>query len=69
MDQIMAKMRSNTRSTVFVPDYLQRKFDKKAICRIFVGYDNERKEWRCCDPTIGRCYTSSNVVFDEVSSW
>ncbi|KAH7846118.1 hypothetical protein Vadar_010191 [Vaccinium darrowii] len=45
------------------------KFDKKAIRCIFVGYSGERKGWKCCDPTTGRCYTSRNVVFDEASSW
>ncbi|KAF7815252.1 Retrovirus-related Pol polyprotein from transposon TNT 1-94 [Senna tora] len=40
-----------------------------AVRCIFVGYDNERKGWRCCDPTTGRCYVSRNVVFDEASSW
>ena len=43
--------------------------DKKAVRCIFVGYDSQRKGWRCCDPTTGRCYTSRNVVFDEASSW
>nr|CAD1844159.1 unnamed protein product [Ananas comosus var. bracteatus] len=32
-------------------------------------YSSERKGWRCCNPTTGRCYTSRNVVFDEASSW
>ncbi|KAH7854836.1 hypothetical protein Vadar_018221 [Vaccinium darrowii] len=54
---------------VFVPDHLRSKFDKKAIRCIFVGYSSERKGWKCCDPTTGRCYTSRNVVFDEASSW
>ena len=34
-----------------------------------MGYDNQRKGWKCFDPTNGRCYTSQNVVFDEASSW
>ena len=34
-----------------------------------MGYDSQRKGWKCCDPTTGRCYTSRNVVFDEASSW
>jgi transposase InsO family protein len=54
---------------VFVPDHLRTKFDKKAVRCIFVGYDDARKGWRCCDPTTGRIYTSRNVIFDEASSW
>ncbi|KAK2997760.1 hypothetical protein RJ639_024907 [Escallonia herrerae] len=45
------------------------KMDKKAIRCIFVGYDNQRKGWRCSDPVTGKCYTSRNVVFDEASLW
>lgn len=43
--------------------------EKKAIRCIFIGYDNQRKGWRCCDPATGKCYTLRNVVFDEASSW
>ena len=43
--------------------------DKKAIHCIFVGYDSQRKGWRCCVPITNRCYTSRYVVFDEASSW
>ncbi|KAH7847882.1 hypothetical protein Vadar_031260 [Vaccinium darrowii] len=49
--------------------HLRSKFDKKVIRCIFVGYSGERKGWKGCDPTTGRCYTSRNVVFDEASSW
>jgi len=34
-----------------------------------MGYDNQRKGWRCCDPTTGCCTTSRKVVFDEASWW
>ena len=54
---------------VFMPDHLRNKFEKKAIRCIFVGYDDARKGWRCCDPTTGKCHTSRNVVFDEASAW
>lgn len=52
-----------------MPSHLCSKFDKKAVRCIFVGYENQRKGWRCCDPTSGRCYTSRDVVFDEATSW
>ena len=54
---------------VFVPNHLCSKFDKKAVRCIFVGYDSQRKGWRCYNPMNGRCYTSRNVIFDEASSW
>ncbi|KAI3513963.1 hypothetical protein L1887_12232 [Cichorium endivia] len=54
---------------VFIPNHLRSKMEKKAIRCIFVGYDQERKGWRCCDPNSGKCYVSRNVVFDENSSW
>ncbi|RVW59275.1 Retrovirus-related Pol polyprotein from transposon TNT 1-94 [Vitis vinifera] len=47
----------------------QSKMDKKVVRCVLVGYDSQRKGWRCCDPTTGKCYTSWNVVFDESSSW
>jgi len=54
---------------VFVPNYLRSKMEKKVVRGIFIGYDSQRKGWRCCDPTIRKCYTSQNLVFDEASSW
>ncbi|KAE8704478.1 hypothetical protein F3Y22_tig00110450pilonHSYRG00264 [Hibiscus syriacus] len=59
------------RTAAFVINRLPQpsKFDKKAVRCIFVGYDSQRKGWKCCDPISGRCYTLRNMVFDEASSW
>lgn len=54
---------------VFVPSHLRHKMEKKAIRCVFVGYDSQRKGWRCCDPNSGKVYVSRNVIFDEQSSW
>ncbi|KAL0315191.1 UNVERIFIED_CONTAM: hypothetical protein Scaly_2879500 [Sesamum calycinum] len=59
------------KTTTFVINRLpqQSKMEKKAIRCVFVGYDSQRKGWRCYDPTTEKCYTSRNVVFDEEFSW
>jgi len=54
---------------VFISDHLRSKIDKKAMKCIFVGYDSQRKGWKCCVALTGKCYTSRNMVFDEASSW
>ncbi|KAJ0546766.1 putative RNA-directed DNA polymerase [Helianthus annuus] len=54
---------------VFVPNHLRHKMEKKAVRCVFVGYDPERKGWRCCDPNTGNIHVSRNVIFDETSSW
>ncbi|KAG6471189.1 hypothetical protein ZIOFF_072290 [Zingiber officinale] len=63
----VAQLTSSGHYVLFGPENV--KFDKKAIRCIFVGYDSQRKGWKCCDPTSERCYTSRNVMFDETSSW
>ncbi|KAL8143673.1 hypothetical protein V2J09_016705 [Rumex salicifolius] len=50
---------------VFVPEQRRAKMEKKAIRCIFVGYDQQRKGWRCIDPTTNKAYVSLHVVFDE----
>lgn len=54
---------------VFVPDQLRTKLEKKAIRCIFTGYNEQKKGWRCVDPTTHKAYVSPHVVFDEASSW
>lgn len=54
---------------VFVPSNQRHKLEKKATKCVFVGYDNEKKGWRCYDPVTRKCMVSRNVMFDETSSW
>ena len=54
---------------VFVLDHLCIKFDKKVVRCIFVGYDEQRKGQKFCDPTTNWTYVSRNVVYDKVLSW
>ncbi|KAD3641550.1 hypothetical protein E3N88_30774 [Mikania micrantha] len=54
---------------VFIPSAQRHQLEKKVVRCIFVGYDNERKGWRCCDPITEKCFISRHVVFDETSSW
>ncbi|KAG6499797.1 hypothetical protein ZIOFF_039589 [Zingiber officinale] len=53
---------------VHVSDSQRSKLDAKAIKCIFVGYDEQRKGWRCMDPTTNKCVVSRDVIFDEISS-
>ena len=54
---------------VIVFDQLRAKMDAKAQKYVFVGYDLERKGWRCMDPHTLKVVTSRDVVFDETSSY
>ncbi|KAG6492870.1 hypothetical protein ZIOFF_047838 [Zingiber officinale] len=53
---------------IHVSDSQRSKLDAKAIKCIFVGYDEQRKGWRCMDPTTNKCVVSRDVIFDEISS-
>ncbi|KAG6468161.1 hypothetical protein ZIOFF_072732 [Zingiber officinale] len=53
---------------VHVSDSQRSKLDAKVIKCIFVGYDEQRKGWRCMDPTTNKCVVSRDVIFDEISS-
>ncbi|KAJ0431334.1 putative RNA-directed DNA polymerase [Helianthus annuus] len=54
---------------VFIPAHLRHKMEKKAVRCVFAGYDEERKGWRCIEPSTGKAHVSRNVIFDEQSSW
>ncbi|CAA7020014.1 unnamed protein product [Microthlaspi erraticum] len=54
---------------VHVFDSQRTKLEAKAKKCIFVGYDEQRKGWRCMDPETHRYTVSRDVVFDEVSSY
>ncbi|GKV02840.1 hypothetical protein SLEP1_g15229 [Rubroshorea leprosula] len=54
---------------VHVPDSQRNKFDAKARKCIFVGYDEQKKGWKCMDPISHKFVVSRDVVFDEISSY
>lgn len=47
---------------LFVPSHLCHKMEMKVVRTIFVGYDQGRNGWRCCDLPTRKCYMSKNVV-------
>lgn len=54
---------------VHVPDANRTKFDAKAEKCVFIGYDTQRKGWKCMNPKTHKFITSRDVVFDEMSSY
>lgn len=54
---------------VYVPDSQRNKVDAKARKCIFVGYDEQKKGWKCMDPISHKFVVSRDVVFDEISSY
>ncbi|KAI4357176.1 hypothetical protein L6164_001142 [Bauhinia variegata] len=53
---------------VHVPDAQRNKFDAKTRKCIFIGYDNQKKGWKCMDPLTHRYVVLRDVVFDEILS-
>ena len=54
---------------VHVPKDVRTKLDPKAKKCVFVGYDPQRKGWRCMDPKTNKVVVSRDVVFDEASTY
>ncbi|KAG7548326.1 Integrase catalytic core [Arabidopsis suecica] len=54
---------------VHVFDSQRTKLEAKAKKCIFVGYDEQRKGWRCMDPETHKYVVSRDFVFDEVYSY
>ena len=52
-----------------VPSKVRHKMDARLIKCIFLGYLDERKGYKCYDPSTRRVYISRDVVFDERDSW
>lgn len=41
------------------------KLEPRSLQRVFLGYGNHHKGYRCLHPSIGKVYISPHVVFDE----
>ena len=54
---------------VHIPTSKQSKLDPKAKKCIFIGYDVQKKGWKCMDPNTHKFVISRDVIFDEVSSY
>ncbi|GKV49234.1 hypothetical protein SLEP1_g55997 [Rubroshorea leprosula] len=54
---------------VHVLDSQRNKFDAKARKCIFVGYDEQKKGWKCMDPISHKFVVSRGVVFNQISSY
>lgn len=50
---------------VHIPKQKRKKWDKKSVKLIFVGYDSERKGYRCMDPNSKKLFVSRDVIFLE----
>lgn len=48
-----------------VPKTLRHKLDKKAVRRIFVGYQRESNNYKLFDPETGKFTHATNVKFDD----
>lgn len=54
-----------TKVMVHIPKVNRKKWDKKSKEMIFVGYDDNRKGYRCIEPTTRRLHVSRDVIFLE----
>ena len=52
-----------------VPSEVRHKMDARSIKCVFLSYLDERKGYKCYDPSTRRVYISKDVVFDEKDSW
>jgi hypothetical protein len=47
-------------------DTQQNKYDPKTVLRIFVGYSDKHKGYKCFHPSSIKIFISRHVVFDEL---
>jgi hypothetical protein len=50
---------------VYIPSQQRQKLDGKPIRRVFIGYSEESKAYRCHDPLTNRLCVSRDMIFDE----
>ena len=53
---------------VHIPVEKRRKLDPKAEKCVFIGYAQDRKGYKCYNPSIKKTWVSKGVFFDELGS-
>ena len=54
---------------VHILDEKRRELDPKAKKCVLIGYAQDRKGYKCYNPSTKKTWVSRDVVFDELGSW
>lgn len=49
--------------------HLHSKFNKKVVLSTFVGYDDQRKGWKCCDHELSNSKQIEKEDHERIEEW